>query len=161
MWGHMKRDYLSSDAIERFEAKYIPEPNSGCWLWTGACCGNGYGAFWTGHSSINAHRVSYLLYKGSIPDGLLVRHTCDVPQCVNPEHLLLGTQKQNVADKFFRNRQADVSGERNPRAILSHDDVKKIRSRALGGETKRSINKSYPQVGHSTICRIVLRQIWQ
>ena len=85
--------------IERFAVKYIPEPNSGCWLWLGARDPRGYGrlsAVTWGQSL--AHRVSYELHVGTVPAGLFVCHHCDIPPCVNPEHLFVGTQIDNMVD---------------------------------------------------------------
>lgn len=90
---------------QRFEMFIMPEPMSGCWLWTGALIGGGYGAFFTDHQW-KAHRFSYQIHKGDIPDHLMVRHTCDQASCVNPDHLFLGTHQDNMDDKVRRNRQA-------------------------------------------------------
>ena len=79
--------------LERFEQKYIPEPNSGCWLWTAGVNRLGYGTIGTGSRSDGsmkksfAHRVSYALYRREIPDGLTIDHLCRVRCCVNPDHL--------------------------------------------------------------------------
>lgn len=73
-----------------------------CWNWTSAL--NPYGSFSIFHSKYLAHRISYLMHKGSIPDGLKVCHTCDNPKCVNPEHLWIGTQKENMQDCFAKGR---------------------------------------------------------
>jgi len=94
--------------LERFERHYIPEPNSGCWLWIGSLQGkSGYGQMgMPGGRPIRAHRLAYQLFKGKIPKGLDVRHTCDLRCCVNPEHLLVGTRQQNMEDAVRRGRQA-------------------------------------------------------
>ena len=96
------------NTIERFESKYIPEPNSGCWLWSGSLRGSyDYGQFSLTHTKpVPAHRFSYTTYRGDIPKGMLVLHTCDVPTCVNPDHLFLGTQDDNMRDKVNKGRQA-------------------------------------------------------
>lgn len=89
--------------LNRFEEKYIPEPMSGCWLWIASELGNGYGQFRMG-VEVLAHRVSYRLFKGEIPPGEVVRHTCDTPSCVNPDHLELGTYRDNNQDRDRRGR---------------------------------------------------------
>jgi hypothetical protein len=113
---------------ERFESKYIPEPNSGCWLWMASCRPNGYGQFVKDgrrrpkRKVDYAHRVSWELFCGEIPKGLQVLHKCDVPCCVNPDHLFLGTQIQNMQDCLSKGRL--------PRRIskISDDDFREIAS---------------------------------
>ena len=89
---------------DRFWEKAIPEPNSGCWLWDGAANKNGYGNLGVGKTTVLAHRISVLLDGRNIPDGMIVRHTCDFPPCVNPRHLLVGTRTDNARDSIARNR---------------------------------------------------------
>lgn len=97
-----------SIVIALFMAKVEPEPNTGCWLWSGVRNGErGYGRFDSAPRSglhERAHRASYELFVGPIPDDLLVLHTCDVRICVNPDHLFLGTQKQNMQDCIDKGR---------------------------------------------------------
>lgn len=91
--------------IERFEKKFIPEPNSGCWIWTATVDEKGYGGFdWT-----KAHRISWKLYVGKIPKGAHVLHKCDIRPCVNPAHLYLGNHTQNMRDKVARGRDHNKS----------------------------------------------------
>jgi hypothetical protein len=83
--------------VDRFEAKYIPEPNSGCWLWIGGTNGrDGYGRIRKNGKMESAHRISYELYKGQIPDGLDIDHLCRNHPCVNPDHLEAVTHQTNV-----------------------------------------------------------------
>ena len=89
---------------DRFDACWMPEPNTGCWLWLAAVTGNGYGKIRDQMRNRSAHRVAYKLYCGPIPDGLCVRHICDVSICVNPDHLLVGTHHENVMDRVYRGR---------------------------------------------------------
>ena len=126
------------DIKERFEEKFIPEPNSGCWLWV-AADRKGYGAFWYEGSHSPAHRISYALYKGEVPDGLHVCHRCDTPACVNPDHLFLGTHTDNMRDKVAKGRERN--GDRNKK--ITDEEVEEIRAStetvvALAGRYKVS-----------------------
>ncbi len=83
-------------ARERFERLYIPEPNTGCWIWIGVCEKKGYGHFKFAGRTLKAHRVSYEIYKGPIPHGLQIDHLCRVRCCVNPDHLEAVTCWENI-----------------------------------------------------------------
>jgi hypothetical protein len=118
---------------ERFENFYIPEPNTGCWLWTGSIHHGGYGQMWSGVSGpAKAHHVSYRLHKGEIPPGLWVRHKCDVRSCVNPDHLEVGTAQDNVDDAVRRDRHS--RGERFWAARLTEQQVLAIRADPRKGQ---------------------------
>ena len=116
---------MTPSQLERFEQKYVPVPYCGCWLWDGSSDTNGYGVLWADGKQHQAHRLSYSHYKQPIPRGLVVRHTCDVRCCVNPDHLSVGTQKQNVHDMIERGRS--VRGEQSPKAVLTGSQVREIR----------------------------------
>lgn len=88
------------------------DTNGGCWLWTGSPKGWGYGSIHTGGKNRAAHRASYEAHKGEIPPGLCVLHKCDVPACVNPDHLFLGSRADNVADRISKG--ADPSKRTRP-----------------------------------------------
>lgn len=91
-----------------FEEKYIPVTESGCWLWTSAWEKKGYGQ---ATNNKRAHRLSWEIHFGDIPSGMRVCHKCDTPACVNPGHLFLGTDLDNVRDKVRKGRHS--YGERN------------------------------------------------
>jgi len=83
-----------------------------CWLWTGALNSRGYGCFSIDRKSKLAHRYSYEIYKGEIPKGMYVCHACDVPNCVNPDHLWLGTASDNIKDMFKKDRQGSSNRQK-------------------------------------------------
>lgn len=100
------------DTLERLERHLVPEPNTGCLLWTGTTC-RGYGRTMYPNKERTvglAHRLMYILKKGPIPDGAVVRHLCDTPTCCNPDHLALGDQKDNALDmlRAGRNRNQNT-----------------------------------------------------
>lgn len=84
----------------------MPEPNTGCILWTGHLCARGYGriGYASKGSAVLVHRIAYECANGPIPRGMVVCHTCDTPMCVNPDHLFVGTQKDNMRDMFKKGR---------------------------------------------------------
>lgn len=89
--------------VASFATKYVVD-ESGCWLWHGSKMVNGYGLVWSGERMESAHRTSWRIHRGEIPDGLFVCHTCDVRNCVNPDHLFLGTNTDNMRDCSAKGR---------------------------------------------------------
>jgi hypothetical protein len=124
-------EYMRGTPQQRLEAKCLPEPMSGCWLWEGCVKKGGYGYFFMGNdyapSKTQAHRAAWLIYRGPT-FGMDVLHRCDNPACVNPDHLFLGTDQDNVDDKMAKGRQAIMRGERNPRARLNAEKASAIRA---------------------------------
>lgn len=135
----------------------------GCWLWEGGMKDNGYGDFYMGHrKKMTAHRYSWTYHNGEIPTGLLVLHKCDIRNCVNPDHLYIGTQQDNMDDMVRRNRQGNTSGERNSLAKLTNLQVAEIRKKyeennEWGMQAK--LAKEYG-VAPVTINHIVNRRRW-
>lgn len=123
----------NAKTIERFKAK-TKLGDGGCIEWTAYTDRKmGYGMFWLDGTMHLSHRVAYMFAHGSIPKGLHVCHSCDNPKCVNPEHLWVGTNQDNVNDKCRKNRAARLIGENHPSAKLKEDDVLMIRSSKLNG----------------------------
>jgi len=152
--------------VERFWPKVDKCGADECWPWNGATTsrfGYGYlGRIPAGPGGpfvpqLLAHRVSYELNCGPIPDGMLIRHTCDNPPCVNPAHLLVGTIADNMHDRDERGRGYNRRGHRNGRAKLNPDQVAEIRERHSAGETQASLVRAFG-VSQPTISRVILRQ---
>jgi len=120
---------------ERFDAMWMPEPNSGCWLWLGTVQGgttdkptDARPRMWDGEKSDYAYRISWSLFRGAIPARLEIRHKCDVPSCVNPDHLTIGTRKDNMGDCVERGRTNKPRGEAAPKVTLTEAQVLAIRA---------------------------------
>lgn len=136
-----------------------------CWLWTGYIGPLGYGRISTkcegakrGYSKKHAHRAAYEMFKGEVPDDLVVRHMCHNKTCVNPDHLEIGTHQDNMNDMVEANRQA--KGERAGRAKLTEFNVKEIRLRYKNGEGQREIAKEF-SVSQCTVNHIIIRKTWK
>ncbi|MDP2621457.1 MAG: HNH endonuclease signature motif containing protein [Hyphomicrobiales bacterium] len=149
------------DAVRRrFEAMVTKEP-SGCWIWTGSRDYRGYGRFrWnTPRSVLRAHRAAYALYV-AVPDtAAVVCHRCDNPACVNPEHLFLGTFRDNTRDMFAKDRWVKPRpprGERNANSHLTEDDVRAIRA---DKRTYEQIGADY-RMSKGGISHIKSRRVW-
>jgi hypothetical protein len=123
----------------RFWRYVETEANTGCWLWSGAANGEGYGTFHVRPKNLMAHRFSWSLHNGPIPDGLFALHKCDTPACVNPDHLFLGTKGDNARDKARKGRCHDNRGERHGMSKLTDFQVSCIRLRLDEGQTQTRI----------------------
>jgi hypothetical protein len=147
---------------ERILRLSIPEPNSGCWLWLGSIKENGYGRIKVNGAFKGAHRVSWEAFSGQrIPVDKLVCHKCDVPGCVNPEHLFVGTVRDNALDMWRKGRGylAPITGRgsQNGNAKLSVDTVKAIRA-SVGSIKEISDRFGIPK---STVNNIITRRHWR
>lgn len=155
-----KHDFRSAES--RFHDKYIPEPNTGCWLWTGYFSGD-YGFFYLKGKNVYAHRFSYELSYGEIGVNMCVCHKCDNPSCVNPEHLFKGTQKENVQDchKKRRNVTTRLVGTKNPSSKLSEKEVLEIRYLYEAGKLDLKNDPIRFGVSRSLIEKIAYKKIWR
>jgi hypothetical protein len=144
---------------ERLEAKSMPIPESGCILWIGAWKPYKYGELNYKRKICDAHRLAWKAYVGEIPEGMCVLHKCDVPPCINPNHLYLGTQKDNAHDREERDRGNHVAlkGSLNGSSKLNEDDVLKIRADT---RSQRKIALEYG-VERTTIRHIKQGRTWQ
>lgn len=148
----MRQKYTRFPSLEDM---FIPEPNSGCWLWlansqSDRASGPGYGMIRIKGKPKLAHRHFYELYKGPIPSGKFVMHTCDNPACVNPEHLFVGTAQDNMDDMTKKGRRNPPHGVRNSHAKLTPEIVLEIFS---DGRGVTNIARSFG-ITPGTVCNI-------
>jgi hypothetical protein len=142
---------------ERIEAKVLRIPEAGCWVWMGTTQVRGYGELLSHGRKHLAHRASYEAFIGPIPKGMYVCHTCDNVYCVNPGHLFLGTQKQNLQDMASKGRS--TRGERNARSKLTEKDVAKAKELLGSGSSCTGIAKML-NVSVSCISSIKRNERW-
>lgn len=137
---------------------------NGCWIWQKTLSNNGYGSFSLGGGrNIRAHRASFAAFNGPIPDGMNVCHRCDVRACVNPEHLFLGTQSDNIRDAASKGRvcrTVRARGGLHPSAKLTDSDVLAILSRLRDGEPKAQLARVFG-VSDRTILLIARGESWK
>jgi hypothetical protein len=148
---------------DRFWEKVQRAEGDGCWLWNAGKDSKGYGVFHRcsnlGHRTIvAAHRMSWELVNGPVPEGLGVLHDCDTPACVRPDHLFLGTQLANIKDRDEKGRTA--KGERNSHARLTKENVAQIRANFANGAKRKELAIEFG-VCRSTINQILRYAIWR
>ncbi len=144
---------------ERFDSKWTPEPFSGCWLWNGAPAGRkGYGRFRLNGKVQLAHRVAWQIYRGEIPEFLCVLHDCDTSGCVNPDHLHIGTVRDNAIEAVERGHWVNINGERNGNARLTNAQVIEIRN--LIGISNKAIARRFG-VSPSVIDKVRTGASWK
>ena len=145
-------------AREKIERGSTPDPASGCWEWRGPHEYYGYGMVTHKGRPWRAHRLAYEAFVGPIPTGLYVCHKCDNRECVNPDHLFVGTHMENREDMVRKGRHA--LGSRHHWAKLTEDEVLEIRRRVGEGEPQKVMCEEFG-VRDSVVSRIVNRLIWR
>lgn len=174
----MTRKYTREDQIKVFWSKVDKSGGpDACWIWTVTVDKSGYGRMKAGGREYRTHRFSWEITNGPIPPGLQVLHNCpdrDNPLCVNPAHLWLGTDVENMKDRkkkghyatgdqhpLRRHPENAVRGEQHSKTTLTTQQVLEIRQRSTGkwGEQMQFARKY--GVGHSTIVRILQRKVWK
>lgn len=158
--GHNGRNL---PAQERFWHHVSPGAPEECWLWRGATMRNGYGQMSVGAHTPGAHRVSWEIHFGPIPDGMFVCHRCDTRNCVNPHHLFLGTHSDNMRDMAEKGRATQrpipLRGEDSPHAKFKNQDILLIREMAAQGIVQRVIAEQFG-TSQQVIANIVNRRRW-
>ena len=136
----------------------------GCWLWTGPRQKEGYGRCWFGKKLWLSHRLSWTIHYGKIPDGLLICHKCDMPSCVNPSHLFLGTPADNMADMTSKGRHngndGSNCGEKHGMHKLTESKVALARLLYKSGISQYKLAKRYG-VKQTTIFEAIHRKTWK
>lgn len=158
----------------RLDEKSVLVPFCGCKIWTGASLPFGYGVISVNGKQTSTHRAAWQEAFGKIPDGLLVLHSCDVPSCINPNHLFLGSAHDNTQDMLSKSRgnysnrktgadhhmsAGGYKGEQHPRRKLSQMNVDAIRSEYAKGATQVSLAMKFG-VGQAQISSITRRESW-
>ena len=157
----MGKNSRTTPLVTRFFNCVFPEPNSGCWLWVGGLGAKAYGSIRSeSGKKIGAHRLSYEMHKGPIPLGMFVRHKCDNPPCVNPDHLEVGTHTDNMCDMYKRQRNRQRKGSSHHKAILDEATVAAIKQTLSEGVTGALLAVKY-NVSVSTISLIRRGKIWR
>lgn len=152
--------------LAKVEGRYSVNPDTGCWLWQHYTDQYGYGIFndydaqtKRSRGCIRAHRYTYSVVHGPIPEGMCVLHKCDVPNCINPEHLFLGTQADNNADMCRKKRNSGCKGSEVRNAKLTESAVREIRQNLAGKLTPAEIAANF-NVTRATIYGILHRRSW-
>lgn len=149
-----------NDWEKRFWEKVKILSKNACWEWQAGKFHYGHGQFSLKRKNFKAHRISYILTKGSIPNGKCVLHKCDNPPCCNPSHLYVGTQKDNAQDRKKRGRQNSQKGSKHSQCIFDEKIVLKIRKSFSGKRGEYgSIAKKYG-VDRKTIFNLITKRSW-
>jgi hypothetical protein len=144
----------------RYWAKVDVREADQCWHWLASRNNKGYGSFWLDGKLAKAHRVAWELEYGAIPIGQCVCHVCDCSSCVNPNHLWLGTNADNIKDRDQKGRRAPPQGTKNGRAKVTSSDVLQIRELyANGAYTYRELGVRFG-LSREGIGHIVRRERW-
>lgn len=146
--------------IEKWFAKIVPNPMTGCWEVLTRTKKHGENAYPTvrvGKSMMLLHRIAYEHFNGEIPDEMCVLHRCDNPACSNPSHLFLGSRTENAADRNGKNRQSKGSGR--PFAKISEEDVPLIREMRKSGASQKDISERFG-ISQSIVSRILNNKRW-
>lgn len=142
----------------------VENSDSGCWIWLRHINNQGYGKLTINGRGIYAHRLAFKLYTHKKLGGMQVCHKCDNPRCINPRHLFLCTQSDNMRDCYKKGRSkppvVSFKGENNPAAKLKMEQVNKIKRRLLLGETQQSIADDFG-ISQPTVSDISRGVCWQ
>lgn len=150
---------MQASSQARFWSKVAVAGKNECWEWQGSLYPTGYGQFWgDGKRSIRAHRVAFALVNGPIPEGKYILHSCDNRRCVNPNHLRVGTQSENLQEAHDKKRMVNNRGTNSAKAKLTCEQVAEIRRRYSAGDRKkngaRALGREFG-IAHNKVLNIV------
>lgn len=151
-------DTSRADIAKKIFWNSVVDKATGCWIWSMYKNPDGYGQITVDGRSRSAHRVSYAVNRGPIPEGWLVCHRCDNPSCVNPDHLFVGTNADNLGDMARKGRHKPCKGEKHGRAKLTEADV--IAIRASQGVSHSKLAAKFG-ISKTQITRIRGGEYWQ
>lgn len=143
---------LSKTHIQKFWDRIDKSNQDVCWEWKSHKNSDGYGSMKIFGQEQKAHRISWTLHYGDIPDGMCVCHTCDNPGCVNPHHLWLGTHTENMVDK---SRKGRVDGERNPNSKIDDETAKRIVREYENGIFSQAEIARKEKLSTGQVCKII------
>jgi hypothetical protein len=158
--------------LRRLLAK-VQIDESGCWVWTASRTKGGYGTFWLDGRRTTAHRASYILHRGAVSEDMHVCHRCDVPACINPDHLFLGTPAENLRDMSVKGRSCSgdrarvnrypetrCRGSNSGLARTTEAQVRELRKLYATGSSIAELARQ-TGLGQSTVRHIVHRDTWK
>lgn len=154
---------ITQKQIDNFWSHVDIKGEGECWEWMASCYSFGYGQVGVNHKTYSAHRFSWMITNGEIPERLCILHHCDNPQCVNPNHLFIGTNQDNVTDREKKGRGKIKGGEKNINAKLTNEQVAEIRKlyiRNKRGQSSVALGDKFG-VDSSVILRIVNNETWK
>ena len=150
---------LNSEQIGRFWSKVAIKEFSDCWEWLGSKKVSGYGQLMLNYYNFYSHRISWQIHNGPIPKGLFVLHKCDNPSCVNPKHLFLGTQLDNMRDRNKKGRAP--LGEKSNCNVLTNEKVLKIKQLYQKENKKQGEIAKLFNVSPQLIWNIIHQKTWK
>jgi len=153
-----KRARFTGSPTERFWPRVIKTDT--CWIWNGAKTPFGYGRLGVGEGWVMAHRFSWELANGPIPEGLFILHHCDNPPCVRPDHLFVGTLRDNTRDMTSKGRNRPPRGVLSGRTHLTETDVRRMREMYASGTYKQQQLADAFGIAENTVSLIVNRKRW-
>lgn len=153
---------MAFQSLEEGFEKFVIKNPEGCWGWTGCAANPGYGQFRGNQKLIRAHRASWIIHFGEIPKGMYVCHKCDNKLCSNPEHLFLGTCKDNNLDMLKKGRSPILgkSGSSNPSAKLKESQVQEIRLLLKTNMSQREIGAMF-SISQTAVSVINTKRYWR